>query len=165
VIYFFLLNLWWNLLLTPTYYTMPCRKTCLSYIYFFYIKTPNFENSHTNYLGFFMFLVSSFVTMWPKPHWFFLSPTCVKPCLVECFPNVFIFLLYIDVPNLETQILQLLLPVSQIWKGKFNALVFYVFLREPLYYIICINNQKSIGCSTWYKFVLPHMSLFHVISV
>jgi arginyl-tRNA--protein-N-Asp/Glu arginylyltransferase len=62
---------------------MPCKKG-LSYIYFFYIKTPNLEtlilrlhcfdmisracNINFTYLGFFVFLVSSFVTMRPKPH-------------------------------------------------------------------------------------------------
>ena len=66
------------------------QKTCLSYIYFFYIKTPNLENSHTNYLGVFVFLVSSFVTMRPKPHWVFLSPTCIKPFLVEFFQRIYI---------------------------------------------------------------------------
>jgi hypothetical protein len=48
------------------------------------------ENSHTNYLGFFVFLVSSFMIMRPKAHLFFLSPTCVRPYVVEFFQCIYI---------------------------------------------------------------------------
>ena len=102
-------------MLTPTYLSMPCEKTSLSYIYFFYIKTPNLENSHTNYLGFFMFLVSSFVTMRSKPRWFFLVPTCVKPCLVEFFP-MYLYSFY--------------RATSQIWKLRYSNSLYQLARSE-----------------------------------
>jgi hypothetical protein len=99
---------------------------------FFYIKTPNLENSHTNYLGFFMFLVSSFVTMRSKPHWFFLVPTCVKPCLVEKFPT-YLYSFYTS--------------TSQIWKLRYSNSFYQLAKSEKenlILSFLCISSGIPI---------------------
>jgi hypothetical protein len=111
------------------------QKTCLSYIYFFYIKTPNLENSHTNYVGFFMFLVSSFVTMQSNPHCFFLVPTCVKPCLVEKFPT-YLYSFYTS--------------TSQIWKLRYSN-SFYQLAKSEKENLILSFLRISSGIPILYN--------------